>query len=129
MHSKVLIACHLVVWRIAQILTKKDRTFWAGATKTVFLLKTFFTRNKQNEVRTNVKIKHLSWNDTRQRIYDCRFCNLKQLSSLPSHLRSHLPYDDANCKGCDTVFFFFFFFFNVFLLRTIFLEKTWSRIT
>ena len=30
----VLILCHLVVSRIAQILNKKDLTFWAGATKT-----------------------------------------------------------------------------------------------
>ena len=30
----LLILCHLVVWRIAQILNKKDISFWAGATKT-----------------------------------------------------------------------------------------------
>ena len=34
MHSSVLIFCHLVVWRIAQIHNKKDLSFWAVATKT-----------------------------------------------------------------------------------------------
>ena len=33
MHLSVLISGHLVVWRIAQILNKKDLSFWAGATK------------------------------------------------------------------------------------------------
>ena len=34
MYSSVLILCHLIVWKIAQIFYKKDLSFWAGAIKT-----------------------------------------------------------------------------------------------
>ena len=85
MHSSVLILCHLAVWRIVLIL-KKDLIFWAGTIKTCsalvvsvccMLAKGIFTNNKQKEVRSSAQIFNLSWTDTQDWIYDCKFCNAK----------------------------------------------------
>ena len=80
MHSSVLISCHLLVWRIAQIL-RKDASFWASPKKTqLFLLtacsqKAFFTHRKKKW--KNAQIFNLRWNDTRGWICNCRFFNLR----------------------------------------------------
>ena len=63
MHSSVLILCCLVVWRTAQILKKKDLSFWAGLTKAGSALfssasaKSIFlhTANKKNVRREAVE--------------------------------------------------------------------------
>ena len=92
-------------------------------------LKAFFTHSKWKELRSSAQIFNLSWNGTREWIYDCRFCNfvkkkIKQkkpsffkkrenflpqqiFSNLPRRLRRHFPYAGANCKDwtiVDTIY-------------------------
>ena len=69
--GNALILCHFVIWRIAQMLNKKDLSFWAGATKTASTLvastccmltkcKHFFMHSKQEWVGLFLWINHLS---------------------------------------------------------------------
>ena len=89
MHSSVLISNFMsfgVVWRVAQILNKKDLNFRAGATKTgsalvasacCMLAKSIFTHSKRKEVRSSAHISNLSWNESPDWINNCKFCNIK----------------------------------------------------
>ena len=133
----MLILCHLMIWRAAQVLNKKDLSFRAGATKTSSALvdspwcmlgKSIFMHSKQKEVRSSAQIFNLSWSNSQDWIYNCRFWYLKgckrmknnkfylkkkfllswqnfsstnyQFINLPWYLRWHLLYASVNFKGC-----------------------------
>ena len=76
----------MVVWRIAQILNKKDLSFGAGPTKTgsalavsvcCMLTKIIFYAQQTKRSGKQCTNFQLSWNDTQGWIYDCRFYNHK----------------------------------------------------
>ena len=89
MNSSVLISNFMsfgVVWRVDQIHNKKDLNFRVGATKTglaivasacYMLAKSIVMHSKRKEVRSSAQTSTLSWNKSRDWIYNCRFCNIK----------------------------------------------------
>ena len=77
MHSNVLISCHLIVWRIPQILSKKDLSFWAGAIKTSSALVALACCILAKGIFYAQQTKRSEKQCTRDWIYVCRFCNLK----------------------------------------------------
>lgn len=106
MYSSVLILCHLIVWKIAQIFYKKDLSFWAGAIKTglalvalacCMLAKSFFyaqqtERYKEQGTHFQLKLKwHKDW------IYNFRFHNLFKKWKISLKKRENF-FDFADAK-------------------------------